>query len=77
MADPVTPLATVPAILAAANLLLPHLERGQRVDAAALRAAMEAAFGGPDATGVWDWKLAYEAARRHSAVPGNMEKAFP
>ena len=49
VADPVTPLATAPAILAAANLLLPHLERGQRVDAAALRAAMEAAFGASDA----------------------------
>lgn len=61
VADPVTPLAAAPAILAAANLLLPHLERGQRVDAATLRGAMETAFGGSDATGVWDWKMAYEA----------------
>jgi len=61
VADPVTPLATAPAILTAANLLLPHLERGQRVDAATLRTAMETAFGASDATGVWDWKLAYEA----------------
>jgi predicted RNA methylase len=59
--DPVTPLAAAPAILAAANLLLPHLERGQRVDAAILRNAMETAFGVSDATGAWDWKLAYEA----------------
>ncbi|MBN9885673.1 strawberry notch-like NTP hydrolase domain-containing protein [Salipiger abyssi] len=59
--DPVTPLAPAPAILAAANLILPHLERGQRVDAAILRSAMEIAFGASDATGVWDWKLAYEA----------------
>ncbi|MCA0850716.1 strawberry notch-like NTP hydrolase domain-containing protein [Salipiger thiooxidans] len=59
--DPVTPLAAAPAILAAANLILPHLERGQRVDAAILRDAMEPAFGASDATGVWDWKLAYEA----------------
>ena len=51
-----------PAILAAANLLLPHLERGQRLDAAALRGTMETAFGVSDATGVWDWKLAYEAS---------------
>ncbi|WP_257898361.1 hypothetical protein [Roseovarius mucosus] len=61
VADPVTPLAAAPAILAAANLLLPHLERGQRVDAATLRGAMETAFGASDATGSWDWKLAYEA----------------
>ncbi|WP_137387910.1 strawberry notch family protein [Rhodoligotrophos defluvii] len=59
--DPVTPLAAAPTILAAANLLLPHLERGQRVDAAILRNAMETAFGVSDATGAWDWKLAYEA----------------
>lgn len=59
--DPATPLAAAPAILAAANHLLPHLERGQRVDAATLRGAMETAFGASDATGVWDWKQAYEA----------------
>lgn len=59
--DPVTPLAAAPAILAAANLLLPHLERGQHIDAVTLRGAMETAFGASDATGVWDWKLAYEA----------------
>jgi hypothetical protein len=45
----------------AAGLLLPHLERGERVDAAALRAAMETAFGASDATGAWDWKTAYDA----------------
>lgn len=55
--DPVTPIAVVPAILAAANLLLPDLERGQRIDAATLRGAMETAFGASDATGAWDWKL--------------------
>jgi hypothetical protein len=49
------------AIFAAAGLLLPHLERGERVDAAALRAAMETAFGASDATGAWDWKTAYDA----------------
>jgi hypothetical protein len=50
-----------PPILAAAHLLLPHLERGQRVDAATLRGAMETAFGASDATGAWDWKTAYDA----------------
>ncbi len=59
--DPVTQLTAAPAILAAANLILPPLERGQRVDAAILRGAMETAFGASDASGAWDWKLAYEA----------------
>jgi len=48
-------------VFAAAGLLLPHLERGQRIDAATLRGAMEAAFGASDATGAWDWKTAYDA----------------
>ncbi|WP_446676278.1 strawberry notch-like NTP hydrolase domain-containing protein [Paracoccus yeei] len=52
---------TAARVFAAAGLLLPHLERGQRVDAAALRGAMEAAFGASDATGAWSWKLAYDA----------------
>jgi predicted RNA methylase len=47
-------------VLRAAERLLPHLERGERVDAAMLRGAMEAAFGASDATGAWDWKSAYE-----------------
>jgi hypothetical protein len=49
------------AIFAAAGLLLPHLERGERIDAPKLRAAMEAAFGASDAAGAWDWKQAYDA----------------
>ena len=49
------------AVFAAAGLLLPDLERGRPVDAAALRAAMEAAFGASDASGAWDWKTAYDA----------------
>ena len=62
---PATPLAapsdSAAAVHAAALLILPHLERGTRVDAVALRGAMETAFGGSDATGLWDWKTAYEA----------------
>jgi predicted RNA methylase len=50
-----------PAIAAAAHLLLPDLERGGRIQAAMLRAAMERAFGGSDAEGAWDWKTAYNA----------------
>jgi predicted RNA methylase len=48
-------------IASAAHLLLPHLERGSRIDAVTLRAAMEHAFGGSDAAGAWDWKTAYDA----------------
>ncbi len=52
---------TAACVFTAAGLLLPHLERGQRVDAATLRGAMEAAFGASDASGAWDWKTAYDA----------------
>ena len=48
-------------VVTAAHLLLPHLERGGRIDAVILRAAMERAFGGSDAAGAWDWKTAYDA----------------
>ncbi|MGH6888313.1 MAG: strawberry notch-like NTP hydrolase domain-containing protein [Rhizomicrobium sp.] len=73
-ADPAAPLSPVPhldasgAILAAAQQLLPPLERGQRIDAAILRAAMEAAFGASDAAGVWDWKTAYDACEAASVL---------
>ncbi|MGF7006963.1 strawberry notch-like NTP hydrolase domain-containing protein [Aminobacter sp. BE322] len=52
---------TATAILAAAQILLPHLERGQRIDAPTLRHAMETAFGASDAAGAWSWKTAYDA----------------
>ena len=56
------PVAPASAILGAAGLLLPLLEHGQRVDAAMLRTAMETAFGASDASGLWDWKSAYDAS---------------
>ena len=57
-----TPLLdTSSALIAAARLLLPDLERGRAIDAKMLRAAMLAGFGGSDTDGVWDWKTAYEA----------------
>nr|AAN05178.1 RC105 [Ruegeria sp. PR1b] len=37
-------------------------EAGRSIDAAALRAAMEEAFGASDTSGSWVWKDAYEAA---------------
>jgi hypothetical protein len=43
-------------ILAVAEALQPALAAGQTIDTGLLRA-----FGGTDATGAWDWKLAYEA----------------
>jgi len=58
---PAPSVHTAQAIFAAARLLLPYLERGRPVDAATLRAAMEAAFGASDAAGAWDWKTAYDA----------------
>jgi hypothetical protein len=62
------PLAAAPtnpdpaaATAVTARLLLPDLERGRRIDAATLRAAMERTFGGSDADGTWDWKTAYDS----------------
>src|SRR5712692_4811536 len=49
------------ALIGAANLLHADLQRGVAIDARALRAAMIASFGAPDAEGAWDWKTAYEA----------------
>ena len=49
------------AILAVAEALQPDLARGFQIDALRLRLEMERAFGGTDAMGAWDWKLAYEA----------------
>ena len=48
-------------LIQAARLLLPRLARGQAIDAPALRAAMQEAFGHSDAEGGWSWKLAYDA----------------
>jgi len=54
-------VAKAAAIAKAAQLLLLHLERGQRINATMLRTAMESAFGASDADGGWDWKTAYDA----------------
>jgi predicted RNA methylase len=52
--------ARATALIHAARLLLPVLERGQPIDAAVLRAAMEHAVGASDSEGGWDWKSAYD-----------------
>ena len=58
---PVSCAGHVARFMAAAQMILPNLAAGRAVDARALRAAMETAFGGSDAQGLWDWKDAYEA----------------
>jgi predicted RNA methylase len=59
---PARPRAQAPhSVVEAAHLLLPQLQRGQRIDAVALRAAMERACGASDTAGAWDWKTAYDA----------------
>lgn len=58
---PVRSLDPAPAILAVAEALQPDLAQGTPIDASRLRPEMERAFGGSDASGAWDWKLAYEA----------------
>ncbi|BAI96857.1 methylase [Sphingobium sp. TA15] len=61
VANPVTPVSHAPVIFAAAHHLFGSLERGERIDAAALRSAMETAFGATDSVGAWDWKSGYDA----------------
>ncbi len=51
-----------PAIIAVADALQPDLTQGFQIDALRLRLEMERAFGGSDADGAWDWKLAYEGS---------------
>ncbi|HKR17195.1 strawberry notch family protein [Rhizorhapis sp.] len=48
-------------IIEAAQDLLGHLAAGRRMDAPAIRTAMQSAFGASDSSGAWDWKTAYEA----------------
>jgi hypothetical protein len=56
-----SPHQTAASIVAAAHDLLGHFAAGRRIDAPALRTAMQSAFGASDASGAWDWKAAYEA----------------
>lgn len=60
---PNVPLAAnpAPAIVTVAEALQSDLAQGLQIAALRLRLEMEHAFGGSDATGAWDWKLAYEA----------------
>jgi hypothetical protein len=56
-----SPSTTASRILIVAEALQPDLSQGFQIDALRLRLEMERAFGGSDAGGAWDWKLAYEA----------------
>jgi predicted RNA methylase len=58
---PQAPPDKVSGLIHAATLLAQLLGQGRALDTRALRSAMEAAFGGTDAEGVWFWKDAYEA----------------
>ena len=58
---PVPPSDTADAVLTVAEALQRDLAQGTRIDTTRLRHEMERAFGGSDADGAWDWKLAYEA----------------
>ncbi|WP_010139423.1 strawberry notch-like NTP hydrolase domain-containing protein, partial [Oceanicola sp. S124] len=58
---PVPSRDPAPAILTVAEALQPDLAQGAPIDATRLRLEMERAFGGTDADGAWNWKLAYEA----------------
>lgn len=48
-------------ILAAADMILPSLARGQAISTASLRTIMTTAFGASDADGDWRWRDADEA----------------
>lgn len=48
-------------LMAAAKSLLGAFSKGRAIDAGLMRIAMEQAFHGSDAEGLWSWKDAYEA----------------
>ena len=50
------------ALMNAARALFAHLQRGTTLATPLLRDAMQSAFGGTDAAGIWSWRDAYEAS---------------
>ncbi|MCI4679055.1 strawberry notch family protein [Rhodoblastus acidophilus] len=68
IATPVMPVSNAAAIFSVGQALLSNLERGQRIDAAILREAMELAFAASDSSGAWNWKDAYEACEAASVL---------
>ena len=80
---PIAPssVAKAAAIARAAQLLLLHLERGQRIDAPMLRTAMESAFGASDADGGWgafapDVPGCYAVAKTRAEIETRMAEAL-
>ena len=78
--DPGTPTSShcvsdAACLHSASDLLLPHLEKGQALDAVLIRSAMEDAFGASDGDGAWIWKDAYEAAAEALEVAGRANAA--
>lgn len=57
-----TPDKTSLPLFDAAVKIAQHFAHGLPLDSTTLRVFMESAFGGSDADGIWDWKLAYDAA---------------
>ncbi|WP_296710289.1 strawberry notch family protein [Rhodoblastus sp.] len=68
IAAPVASGSNAAAIFSAGQALLPNLERGERIEAAILREAMELAFAASDSSGAWNWKDAYEACEAASVL---------
>jgi hypothetical protein len=58
---PQAPPDKVSGLIHAATLLSQLLGQGRAIDTRSLRSAMETAFCGSDAEGVWVWKDAYDA----------------
>lgn len=58
---PRSPSQTTFAVLAGAKTLQVDMMRSCPIETLRLRVAMEQTFGGSDADGAWDWKLADEA----------------
>ncbi len=56
------PITKAEKLFAAAERLLPSLEKGVPLDARLLRTTLEEIFGGSDSEGAWVWKDAYEAS---------------
>ncbi|MGO9431690.1 strawberry notch-like NTP hydrolase domain-containing protein, partial [Rhodoblastus sp.] len=68
IAAPVASGSNAAAIFSAGQALLFYLERGERIEAAVLRQAMESAFAASDSSGAWAWKDAYEACEAASVL---------
>ena len=74
---PQAPPDKVSGLIHAATLIAQLLGQGRAADSRALRAAMDAAFGGSDAEGAWVWKDAYVYRRAMMRGPTRNHRPFP